>query len=99
MSFELTDPWIGDPLLYFPQPEFLQTRNMASAEDGKPFAAIITFVWNKRLVNLKVWDHYGNEHFCSNVPIVYATDAIDMKCEHAMFQFDHEALAYPTNAN
>jgi hypothetical protein len=42
---------------------------------GQPFAAIVTYVWSDRLVNLAVFDHSGFAQSRTSVQLVQEGDA------------------------
>lgn len=42
--------------------------------DGQPCAALISFVWSDRLVNLSVMDHNGNQHAFTSVILIQEGD-------------------------
>lgn len=43
-------------------------------QDGQPFAAIVTYVWDDRMVNLAAFDHNGVVHSRTSVQLVQEGD-------------------------
>ena len=49
---------------------------LGRADTVQPMAAIITYVWSKRLVNLTVFDHNGVSQSRTSVPLLQDDDAM-----------------------
>ena len=55
--------------------ETTPVRSFPSAVDPtKPFDATVVYVWNNRVVNLHVLDHYGNPFIATSVSLMQEGD-------------------------
>ena len=50
-------------------------RGSVAAIDGQPIDATVVYVWNDRLVNLAVLDHYGNSFIATSVTMLQPGEA------------------------
>ena len=74
-------PTVGRVVWFTPStvhrvPDFL------TIDPKQPSAAMVSYVWNDRLVNLTVSDHYGKSFNMTSVQLVQAGD---LKPEHGYF--------------
>lgn len=69
-------PTIGRRLWFWP-------NGVTSLSNGAPLSIIdksvpldagVVFVWNDRMLNLDVTDHYGNHHQATSVPLLQDDD-------------------------
>lgn len=74
-------PTVGRVVLFFPGSEpvdapnsDMQTIAAGEAEEQQPCAAVVTFVYNDRMVNLAAFDHYGRARNFTSVPLLQDGD-------------------------
>lgn len=79
-------PTVGRVVLFRPSaeqviPEFIWFKD-------QPCAALVTYVWGDRMVNLAVFDHGGKEHKFTSVPLVQEGDPVSAYhyCEWMPYQ-------------
>ncbi|RQS39760.1 hypothetical protein [Burkholderia sp. Bp8990] len=53
---------------------FTPSKGSAILKHEQPLAAIITYVWNPRMVNLAVFDANGATHACTSVTLLQDED-------------------------
>lgn len=66
-------PTIGRVVWFTPAASISRTFRI---DDKQPCAALITYVWSDRLVNLVVFDHAGSPHSCTSVTLLQAEDEV-----------------------
>jgi hypothetical protein len=71
----LETPEIGQPVWYYA--DHARTKGMKSHDWDVPFAALVTYVWDDRLVNLLVVDHDGSTFALARVPVFQGDDEDD----------------------
>jgi hypothetical protein len=63
-------PTIGCPVLFTPG------QNSSILHSNQPLAALVTYVWTDRLVNLVVFDEDGGSHGRTSVRLLQDDDAV-----------------------
>jgi hypothetical protein len=67
-------PTPGRVVWYRPSVEDYASMTTFHGVPSQPFAAIVAYVWNDRLVNLTVSDQGGRTHARTSVPLVQEGD-------------------------
>jgi len=57
------------------RPEFMTIAGMEEGAEPQPCAALVAYVFNDRMVNLSVSDHYGRTHNFTSVQLLQDDDA------------------------
>jgi len=76
-------PTVGRVVLFWP------ILNPGERPDAQPWAAIVTYVWSDRMVNLSVFAHNGVQRSCTSVPLLQDGDAAPISgyyCEWMPYQ-------------
>lgn len=73
----MIQPTIGRVLWFTPASGSEKQR-----DDKQPLAALVTYVWNDRMVNLAAFDQDGNSFSATSVTLLQGDDA---KPEHGYF--------------
>jgi hypothetical protein len=66
--------------------------------EGQPLAAIVTYVWHDRLVNLTVWDHSGRTFARTSVFLCQDDDVVQLGAGHAEWMPYQKGQAAKTEA-
>lgn len=69
----MIQPTVGRVVHYYPDKNTAESN--FTRHNGGPFAAVVAYVWNPRMVNLTVLDHNGQPHSRTSVQLVQPEDA------------------------
>lgn len=61
-------------VVWFTPSKGQQASDFGYDDRDKPLAAIVTYVWNDRIVNLAVFDQNGNQHSKTSVGLLQDND-------------------------
>lgn len=75
MTNPIIKPTVGRVVWFHPYVNSAEA-GFARHQDGQPYAAIVTHVWNGRLVNLSVFDADGVAHSRTSVELVQGYDTV-----------------------
>lgn len=95
-------PTVGRVVWFHPEGGFSGVTN----DKTQPLAAIVTYVWHDRMVNLVVFDHNGTPFGKTSVQLVQEEDSVEGSyvpqgyyCEWMPYQIGQAAKYYAEKKN
>lgn len=70
----IINPTQGRVLEFHPSELLKANMGLTVISELQPMAAIVTYVWHPRLVNVEVFDHGGKHHAVNSVALLQEAD-------------------------
>lgn len=70
---------------------------IAQHDVNQPLAAIVAYVWNERLINVRAIDQDGNSHAVTTVRLLQDSDVATDGCQYAEWMPFQKGQAEPAN--